>query len=64
VGTILQVLSILGQLLPTLLQAVQIVQKATGGTPAEAATAVAQHLTPGQPDHPALAATAKPPATT
>ncbi|HKD44697.1 MAG TPA: hypothetical protein VKD24_03500 [Candidatus Angelobacter sp.] len=41
-------------LIPVVIQAVQTVQAATGGTPASATAAVVQHLTPGQPNAPAL----------
>jgi hypothetical protein len=61
-GTVLELLSILGKLLPLLLQGVATVQQATGGTASEAAQVVANHLTPGQPNAPALGPIATPPA--
>lgn len=41
--------------LPLAIQAIQLVQQATGGTVQQAAQAVADHLTPGKPNAPALA---------
>ena len=42
-------------LLPLAIQAVGVVQQATGGSTASATEAVTQHLTPGAPNAPSLA---------
>ena len=40
--------------LPLAIQAIQLVQTASGGSVGQAAQAVADHLTPGKPNAPAL----------
>jgi hypothetical protein len=42
------------ELLPVALQAVKVVEEATGKPTSEAITEVVQHLTPGQPNSPTL----------
>jgi hypothetical protein len=49
-----EVISLIESLLPSLLSAVDTVEKATGKPPHAAAQEVVDHLTPGQPNSPTL----------